>query len=550
MRWSITLESPTIVAPVAGEGSGHRLELGPDPAGRTVTLLIRRGPDCLFVGAEAAGLADPGARPDHDEWENRAYLCVLLNPSHDHAVRWRYAVDDRGRVYREAHLSIQGEEFSDLAAVPLDAPPEAEGVFRYGDSRSFTASLRIPSADLFTRSETPVGLAVNVGFHEIPIPHPLAWPSPLSWTKETPLIFADLYADPPPLAVTSVDLIEPFWGGRPNTLRLRLWRSANSPASGKVKIRTVLPGDSEHDQPNTPWSLEESIGAIDVPIVFPFRAKWANGMPNVARLLLAICDDSDRSLWQAEYPFSIDFGIIVRERYGQRAGKPAGRPKPSSPDFLDAFRAYILTRLPDYQMCTTRDGAPSDFFLEDPENDAPLDLSAEDALERGAAMIASRFPDWQEALCGAAMWVHHPHVTRHSSSWSRVANAAPVDTIPRLGGCFCGDTSRLTAALSELVGAELGVPLVGYSMGLRGHLATLVDTPIGRIVIDGMLGLWFHTLDNTRLATLEEMRSSRQITERVWYAPRAHGHEFFYGHDTQLIRPWSSGPLCWPEGWG
>ena len=83
-------------------------------------------------------------------------------------------------------------------------------------------------------------------------------------------------------------------------------------------------------------------------------------------------------------------------------------------------------------------------------------------------------------------------------------------------------------------------------MGLRGHLATLVETPMGAVVVDGMLGLWFHTLDNTRLATLGEMRTCREIAERVWYAPRAQDHEFFYGVDSQLVRPFKNGPLVWP----
>ena len=86
---------------------------------------------------------------------------------------------------------------------------------------------------------------------------------------------------------------------------------------------------------------------------------------------------------------------------------------------------------------------------------------------------------------------HHPLVTRHSSTWSRVSNAASVETI-----------LRLTVLLAEKVGERLQALLKGYSMGLRDHLDTLVETPIGQVVIDGMLGLWFHPLDNTRLATL------------------------------------------------
>jgi hypothetical protein len=127
-----------------------------------------------------------------------------------------------------------------------------------------------------------------------------------------------------------------------------------------------------------------------------------------------------------------------------------------------------------------------------------------------------------------------------------VSNDASIDTVCRIGGCFCGDTARLTASLAERIGDRLKVKLTGYSMGLRGHLGTLVDTPIGRVVIDGMIGLWFHTLDNTRLATLDEMRRDRRIAERMWYAPRAHGHEFFYGNEIQMIRPWKQGSLTWP----
>ena len=84
-------------------------------------------------------------------------------------------------------------------------------------------------------------------------------------------------------------------------------------------------------------------------------------------------------------------------------------------------------------------------------------------------------------------------------------------------------------------------------MGLRGHLATLVDTPVGEVVIDGMLGYWFHTLDNKRLATLDEMRRDAAVTSRVWCFARAHGHEFFHGTADQIVQPWKTSPLVWPE---
>jgi len=554
MRWSLSLKSPVLVAgkrePDQGalEGGLETLRLGPDGDGRWARVAVFADSASVQVAVLAEGPPGVADRPDHPEWTNRAHLAVLLDPNHDHATRWLYAVDDRGRVVREAHWASSGEELGDDAAAEVDGPPEGEGEFRYVDGSRFYARLRFPRARRWENPGVPAGLALRVGYHEIPIPDPLAWPPLVPWTRDTPLVFGDVSADPPVLAVEEVAIPHPSWGGEPSTITLKGGAADGSPCAGKVLVDIVLPGDGEYSQEPVAWHRDGKEFSIAVPVVFPFRAKWANGLKSIARLGLTVVGDNGQVLWVGRYPFGFDHGVIVRERYGRRAGEPSPRPEPSQGDFLDAFRRYVLTRIPDYTMQTTRDGAPSDFYLVDRDGNANLDLSAPDALEHVAAHLASRFPDWQDALCAAAMWVHHPSITRHSSTWSRVSNVASIETIPRLAGCFCGDTTRLTALLAETVGARTGVPLKGLSMGLRGHLATLVETPIGSVVIDGMLGLWFHTLDNTRLATLDEMRADREISERVWYAPRAHGHEFFYGEDNQLIRAFRSGPLEWPKG--
>ena len=52
-----------------------------------------------------------------------------------------------------------------------------------------------------------------------------------------------------------------------------------------------------------------------------------------------------------------DFGIIVRERYGPRGESLPDRPEPDDPEFVEKFRQYVLTRLPDYRAGTTAGGA-------------------------------------------------------------------------------------------------------------------------------------------------------------------------------------------------
>ncbi len=536
------LRSPAILA-----GGPAALELK-DHDGRWARVTIRPAGEEVEFGFEARGAPAP-VRPPHPEWHNRAHAVVHLDPPHDHVTRLQYAVDDTGAVAAAAHWAVPGEERGDYAPSPLDDPPPARGSFRPTGDHSFRATLTLPASVVWAGGTGPAGLALKVGFHEEIVPPPLVWPEPQAWWEaDLPLGFGDLHRAPPAARVESIDVAAPAWG-EPTELIVRGALGQGAPRSGQVRVTTVLPGDGEQEQPPASWRADGGRFEARPVVVFPHRGKWETRPATTAALRIAVTDAQGAALWTGSYPFGFDWGIVVRERYGPRGRELPARPRPSDPAFVEKFRRYVLARLPDYRAATTREGAASDFHLIDPAGEADLDLSASDWPERLAAMLAERFDRWDDALAAVAMWIYHPLVTRHSSIWSRVSGQVSVESIPRLGGCFCGDTARLGAMLAERLGQRLGVPLRGYAMGLRGHLATLVDSPAGRVVIDGMIGLWFHALDNTRLATLDEMRADPGIVDRMWYCPRRHGHEFFFGRDDQIIRPWRSGPVEFPSGW-
>jgi len=553
MRWSIVLDSPPLAARAwqatltpDTHGESVVLRLGPDREGRRADVAVQAGPAGLQIAALAEGRAGI-LRPGHPEWYYRDHLVVFINPGHDHATRWMYAVDDQGAALREAAWIAPGEEPGDRPTRKLPDPPAAQGECRrLGDGR-FWAMLSLARSGGLWPEGTPLGLRVKVGFHEEAIPRPLVWPEQPAWAEDLPLSFGDLFAGAPLVAVESIEFREPAWGGEPSAVVLRAAVAPHGPRSGCMEIATILPEDSEQAQPPVGWEASAS-GAVEaaLPVVFPHRGKWASDVRLTARLKLTIRDRDGAVLWAGEYPFGFDCGIIVRERYGPRQPVLPERPGASAPDLIDRQRAHILARLPSYRRRTTREGAPSDFCLEDTQGGEPLDLMAPDALDRVAALLAGRFPDWQDALAAAALWAHHPCVTRHSSAWAPVAGQAAIEAVPRLGGCFCADVARLLAGLAEKIGAALGVPLSGYTLGLRGHVVTLVETPIGRVVLDGMLGHWYPALDGSRLATLEEMRASAEIVRRLWHCPRAHGHEFYFGVHDQILQRWRDGALRFP----
>lgn len=553
MRWSLDLpvqnlvatQRPPRVEPDALEKLSPSLELGPDASGHTARVWVFADSNELEVAC--IGAARPGrTKPAYPEFYFRDHLVVMLNPGHDHAERRLYSVDDRGTARGDAQLIFPGEEPGDTPSLKRPDPPAAQGEFRALGADRYFARLRIPAKDLWAATGV-TGFAVKAGFHDEIVFDALAWPPFPVWSRDLPFAFADLHRETPALRVERIESIEPFWGGEASSITLSGTLGDGAASSGKLRAWTVLPPEPEAAETSASWQASGRAFRATVPVVFSHRGKWANPLEKAARLRLALDDAKGRELWQGAFVFGFDMGIIVRERYGPQ-GKPLpARPAPADSDFVNRLRAYLLARLPDYRMRTTASGAPSDFYLEDREGKAHLDLAKPGALDRAAAMLAERFPDWQDALCAAALWVYHPHVTRHSSSWAKISGQVSLASVLRIGGCFCSDTSVVGAYLAEAIGAKLGVKLKGYTMGLRGHLCTLVESPAGQVVIDGMHGLFYHTLDNSRLATLEELRTQREISHRMWACPGMDAYEFFFENAIQIIRPWHDRPLIWPH---
>jgi len=529
--------------PVAA-ADGRVIELS-DADGRSARVVIRCDGEDVEFAVEATGAPSPH-RPGHPEWYNRAHFVVQLNPGHDHVVRMRYGVDDGGRITGEAHWTIPGEEPGDGPAIALEEPPVARGAFQRVGEDGFRAVLRLPADVVWLPGTTVTGLCLKVGFHEEVIPEPLVWPEAGQWwEKDFPIGFGDLHREEPTVRVEGVDVATPAWS-LPTDVTVRVAAPAGEPSALRLTGRVVLPGHSVIECERMDWRGQG--GAIDalLPVVFPHIAKWETTNGRTGALELTLRDEAGTVHWAGSYPFGFDFGVIVRERYGP-AGEPLpDRPESDDPEFVEKFRRYILTRLPDYRAAATKDGAASDFMLVDPDGELTLDLAADDWPETLVRLVAERFGRWDDALAAISMWLYHPLVTRHSSSRARVAGSVLAADMPRVGGCFCGDTARIGAMLAERLGEHLGEPMQSWTIGLRGHLATLVSTPVGRVVIDGMIGHWYHTLDNTRLATLEEMRSRRRIVERMWYCPQRHGHELYFQRNDQIIRDWSRGVSAFP----
>ena len=552
MRHSVALSVQSVVASeISGPLTAEQVLAAPtlrlkSPSGRAAEIRIARGGDTFEIAVVATNPSTTKPTVVHPEWYFADHIVCFLNPTHDHATRWMFAISATHPLQSSAEWIAPGEEHGEnvLRSLPKDWS-DVQSEFVRLDAQRYFARIRVTAPQLKRTGNTPVGLELKVGFAADRVLPPLLWPEPLGWAADTPLQFGDVFTPAPAFVPGKLEMQSPMWG-EINELRLSGALTPGAATRGMARIEAILPGDDEKYAAEVPWTSDDSRVVMKLPAYFSPRAKWSNNLLHTARFRLEVLDVARATLWSAEFPFGFDCGIIVRDRFGPRAGKLAPRPSPKSPEFVEEFRQYVLSRIPAYRLRGTPEGAPSDFYLEDPDGRAHLNLSDPNWPDVLVRTLVERFPAWQDTLCAIAAWIYHPLVTRHSSAWHAISGIVSVASIPRLGGCFCGDTARLGGFLAEKVGVALNVPLTAHSMGLRGHLATLVHTPVGEVVIDGMLGYWFHAMDNTRLATLTEMRNDPAVVSRGWCFPRAHGHEFFYGVKDQIIQPWKDTPLVWP----
>lgn len=501
------------------------------------------------------------------EWHLQDHVVIFLDPAHDHTTQRMVAVLRTGELKTQDTWFLNGEEVSDTQTVPLKLPalrPEcqvrerSDGGWRFR-LRVKLAQLRRQPGVLFPAG--PLGLRIKMACAGAVIHDAPAWPTTDPFWKDGPFGFGDVYGPSTggaaqaqaQVRVTALDFGAPVWntGALCSRLKLSTELGGRKLRAGRVRVTLTDTVGGSRTQA-VEWSAGRGARPrvrVTVPTPYPFTAKWAPDIRRIARVGITIEDSRGRVLWQAGFPFGFDAGVLVREPFGLKQGrKTLARPQPADPDFVDRFRAWLIARLPAWQWRTTRNGAPSDFFLAAARSRDSLNLMSPTVFTDLARLIHRRFPDWQDGLCAAAMALHHPCLTVHSTTWARIAGTAHTDTVLRLGGTFCSDDARLAARLADELGRLYRVPLRGFELGLRGHLTGLVETPVGEVLIDPMLGLYYHTLDNTRLATLAEMRQDPRIHQRMWALAFSNGHEFFHGVNNQIKRPWLNGPTRFPPG--
>ena len=417
-----------------------------------------------------------------DLWYYNSHFVFRFDFKHDHQHQYVIAVDHDGGILHTAYtLSLPSEEKNVLFKTELDVPDY--------NIRAKPGRLEIP---LDIIESDIIGIDVTAVLGDNPV-H-----STSLCEFNAPLYFADLYLEKIP-KVKGINFHYPEWDLH------------------HIKI------DTKTEEPLIKTSFLknnfETINKYHVPCKFDAIAKWNPTLAGDPLLKISV------DKWEATFPVSFDHGIIPRDLLGKK--EDAIRPATDDPDFNEKMRKYYLAKLPNFKRVVD-----NGYYLISDEH--KIDLLGENVIEELNDIIKDAFDNPTDALCGISALIGSAAGVLHSTPYSRVCSQIHPNDMFALGKGFCGDVANLLGLMAEKIAPHYGLKWKSYYAGLSGHVVCAIKWDKEFYILDPMVGKFFYTLDNTRLATLKEMQRTAEITYRVDCYNQAHGHEFYVGRKIQL----------------
>ena len=419
-----------------------------------------------------------------DKWFYNSHFIFQFDFKHDHQHQYEIAVNHDGEILHTAYtLAVPSEEKDVLFKTELDIPDYNIEVK--------PGRLEIP---LNIIKSKVIGINVVAVLGDNPV-----YQTSLCKNK-APLYFADLYLEKIP-KIHGINFNYPEWGL--NHIEI------NTEAE-KTLIKTNFRDNSF-----------ETTNKHHVPCKFDAIAKWNPTLTGDPLLKISVDE------WEATFPVSFDHGIIPRDILGKK--DDAIRPATDDPDFPEKMRKYYLAMLPNFKRVID-----NGYYLV--SDKFKIDLLSGNVIEELNTIIKDTFNNPTDALCGMSALIGSAAGVLHSSPFAKVCGEITPEDMLALGKGFCDNVSNLLGLMAEKIAPHYNLQWESYYAGLVGHVVCAIKWDNEFYILDPMVGKFFYTMDNTRLATLDEMCTIPEITYRVDCFNQVNGHEFYVGRNIQLQR--------------
>lgn len=450
-------------------------------------------PAALYVGIRAALPALPAAgenrsAAEHDRLgEERVSLAIDMR--HNHCDMRTISINARGEIqwYDDATqmAGFSGEAgFQHFwwALKEMNPDPSARaremglrGAAVASDTE-WTAEMAIPLASLNVEVPAPgqtMGLEIIRTATELPAEsfnYHFTWMPQYPGVLGSPVKMGVMSFDPLPVSLEAIDFPNCSWGINNASVRLR----NNSQHAMKVVMISRGICGSEADNTHTSPPIES--GPVEIPAQESISTTFEyhmplRFMPDYIELELRDHAQGDRLL-RASYNLGT---CAVVYPFGQERGMAT--PDLDDPDFVEKRHRYIVSRQPLLRRRTTRQGAPSDFYIEAVDGSIEFDLMQDGVMQTIADWLCSLYDNDIDRVIGSTFFMAQQAVYVYASR--RAHFAALLDPLSnlRLGGGMCGEFSRAhVGVLSRMTSATTGDRFHArkVNLGGGGHALTTV----------------------------------------------------------------------------
>ena len=387
----------------------------------------------------------------------------------------------------------------------LDCSPVYQTAARVGTAW-WVAALMVDLAEIGAKGRPVIGFDV-VRRRQRDVRQESCWSERLSSGSVDPRSFGHLLLSQSAIAPIALD-----WGpGRykDNTVTVTL-----PPGRGSVRVSCEYrPRSSKPATGALPALSAETMVTAELREGAATEVSLALHVPATApegRIALRIDRGGERGepLYAAEYP-NDERGVIYRHGDASTLSADALDPAPHDPDFLRKKRAFICSRLPDFER------SPS-FTLRAKDGSVAFDLMRSGVLDELAAWIESLFPTETDRLLAAVLLAKGPAFTNHADPFTSLEyGLTPLSTL-RLGAGDCTSRATVLAGILSRLRDPQRRRYQAYPTLVLGHVITTVRTARGWIPLDPTYGHFYYLHDNRTLATAEELsRDLEGLVDRV-----------------------------------
>jgi len=449
----------------------------------------------------------------HDRAAERVHLAVDSTHNHLHFYHFSAAIAGERRLWQEYASGIQTlfkhvatEQWIEDREIVNSSWTATLKPLSKGYEVLFRAPWQVLGVD-----EIPPTIGLNV-WVDSRAPHyeQVIFAPPRRQLPVDPFTFADVYLAKSPAAIREIDLDVITWGE--NMGKAIVVNTSEEPVSIALKAENRL-GMRRWLTRSPEVTATVPAGAESI-IRFPFFVNPEEKMGTGRNQELRIEGNADgKPFFRGNWSVAYHHPVSAYQRYGSALGKVA-KPRPGEEDFLNKKIRYICSRLPQFKMLTTRDGAASDFVLRAEDGSVEFNLMQQGVLDRIGEYVSGLYDNDVDRILGIYFLSYAPSVGRHNSAGHRILNGAGPLSIIRGnfagGGGNCGYHARLFAGMANHLRIG-GKPLVTQPVELWGHAVTALGWRGSQVVMDADVGHFMMKPDGTDLATIEEFRSDPSI---------------------------------------